>query len=211
MTINKNDFIEIEFTGKTSEGKIFDSNIKEDLKKEGIKLEAKPFIFSIGQNMFLSGVENFLIGKNLGEYKISLKAKDAFGIRDRSLIKTVPLNIFSEKQVNPVPGLSFNFDGRPGKILTVSGGRVIIDFNHPMAGKEVEYFVKVLRKVEDKNEQIDSFNDFLFRQKFPFEIKEEKLILKADKKLSGFLSLFKDKYKDLFNFDLEVEELKKQK
>ena len=71
MTLQKNDFIEIEFTGKIRGGGIFDSNIKKDIEQAGLKTQSKPFVFSVGQGMFLKGVDDFLIGKELNKtYKI---------------------------------------------------------------------------------------------------------------------------------------------
>jgi len=53
--------------------------------------------------------------------------------------------------------LQVDVDGEVGTITRVSGGRVIVNFNHPLAGKEVIYDFKILKKVEDKSEQIKSF------------------------------------------------------
>jgi FKBP-type peptidyl-prolyl cis-trans isomerase 2 len=64
MALKNNDFVEIEFVGKTSEGEVFDSNIQEELEKINSKAKAKPFIFSIGQRMFLPAIEDFLVEKN---------------------------------------------------------------------------------------------------------------------------------------------------
>ncbi len=206
MVINKNDFIEIEFTGKLKGGEVFDSNVKSVLEKSNLNIPAKPFIFSVGNGMFLKAIENFLIGKDLGKYEVSLDAKDAFGERNFKLIKRVPFGVFSEQNLNPSIGAIFNFDGKLGRVLSISGGRVLVDFNNPLAGKDVEYSINVLRKVTDKNEQINAFNEFLFKQKIPFEIKDKKLILKIDKQLKSLIPLFKQKYKELFGLDLEAEE-----
>lgn len=207
MPITQKDFIEIEFTGRTKEGNIFDSNIKEDLEKANLNVVAKPFIFSLSQGMFLKGIEDFLIGKELGRYEIVLSPENAFGKRDSNKIRMVPINVFREKQVNPVPGAIFEFDGMPAKILTVSGGRVIVDFNNLLAGKEITYKINVLRKVEDKSEQIKSFNEFLFKQDFKFEIKDKKLSLEVEKKFSKIIEMFKDKYKEIFELELEIKEI----
>ena len=63
-----------------------------------------------------------------------------------------------------------------------------------------------MRKVEDKKEQINAFNDFLFRKKFKFEIEDKKLILEVEKPLTKFVEMFKDKYRDIFGLDLEVKQ-----
>ena len=206
MTFQKKDFIEIEFTGRIKGGEVFDSNIKEDLKKINPEASSKPFIFCLGEGMFLKGIEDFLLGKEIGKYEIELEPEKAFGNRDTKLIQIVPIKIFRDKQINPIPGIMFNFDGRPAKILTVSGGRVIVDFNNPLAGKTVIYKVNFMRKVEDKKEQINAFNDFLFRKKFKFEIEDKKLILEVEKPLTKFVEMFKDKYRDIFGLDLEVKQ-----
>jgi FKBP-type peptidyl-prolyl cis-trans isomerase 2 len=206
MQLKQKDFIEIEFTGRIKGGEIFDSNIKEDLKKINQEVFSKPFVFCLGEGMFLKGIEDFLIGKEIGKYEIELEPEKAFGNRDTRLIQIVPIKIFREKQINPVPGIMFNFDGRPAKILTVSGGRVIVDFNNPLAGKTVIYKVNFLRKVDDKKEQINAFNDFVFRKEFKFEIQDKKLILEVEKQLARFVEMFKDKYKDLFELDLEIQQ-----
>ncbi len=207
MVLQKKDFIEIEFTGKTKEGEIFDSNIKEDLKKTNLSSEPKPFIFCIGEGMFLKSVEDFLLGKDLGEYYLELSPEKAFGNRNSALVQVLPGKVFREHKLNPIPGTMFSFDGRLAKIISSSGGRVIVDFNNPLSGKDVNYKIKVLRKVEDIKEKIGAFNEFLFRKNFDFEVKDKKIILKAKKDMVNFIALFKEKYKDIFEMDLEVQEI----
>ena len=123
MILKNGDFIEVEFTGKVKGGEVFDSNIKEDLKQSDSNSKLKPFIFCLGKEMFLKGVEDFLAEKEIGNYEIELSPEKAFGTRDSSLIKIIPAKVFKENKLNPLPGTMFNFDGKMAKILTVSGGR----------------------------------------------------------------------------------------
>ncbi|MBL7058963.1 peptidylprolyl isomerase [Candidatus Pacearchaeota archaeon] len=206
MALKKNDFIEIEFTARIKDGDIFDSNVEKHLKELGSNTKAKPFIFSLGQGMFLKGVEESLIGKEIGKHKIELIPEKAFGKRDPKLIQRVPTSVFRENDLRPVPGIMFNFDGKIGKVLAISGGRIMVDFNNAVAGKDVEYDLNILRKVEDKSEQVKAFIDFLFKKDLKFEIKDKKIILEAEKGMDKFIELFKDKFKELFNLDLEVKE-----
>lgn len=205
--ISRKDFIEIRFTGRVKDGDVFDSNIEEDIKNSNLNLKAKPFIFCLGEGMFLKGVDDFLIGKDIGSYEIELEPEKAFGNRDSKLIQMIPMRIFNEQKLNPVPGAMFNFDGRMAKILTVSGGRVMADFNNPLAGKIVVYNIKVLRRIENISEKIKGFNEFLFRKDFKFEIKNKKLVIEVDKPLVQFVEMFKDRFKKIFNLDLEVKEI----
>ena len=188
MSLQKKDFIEVEFTAKTKDGEIFDTNIAENLRKANLEGEAKPFAYCLGEDMFLKSVDDFLIGKEIGSYKIELKPEQAFGKRESSLVQIIPIKIFFEHKINPIPGAVLNFDGKLGKVLTVTGGRVMIDFNSPLAGKEVIYDIKVLRKIES-----------------------DKLILETESAMKKFVELFKEKYKNIFNLDLVLKEIKEEK
>ncbi len=211
MELKKKDFIEVEFTGRIKGGAIFDSNIKKDLEEAKLDIKAKPFIFSLGEGMFIKGVDDFLIGKDTGNYKIEVKPEDAFGKRNSQLVQMMPMKVFIEQKLNPTPGAIFNFDGRIAKVLTASGGRIMVDFNHPMAGKEVVYNLNILRKIEDINEKIRALNEFLFQKDFKFDIKEKKIVMQVEKPMAKFVELFKDKFKEIFELDLEVEEIKETK
>ncbi len=219
MTLKKNDFIEIKFTGKTEEGEVFDSNIEGDLKEinkqrqaQGQKpVEAKPFRFALGQNMFLKGIDDFLTGKEVKKFpesfSVRLKPEEAFGKRNRELVQMMPLRTFREHGINPVQGVSFNFDGRPGKVLTVSGGRVVVDFNHILAGKSVKYKIEVLRKLEKDEEKVKALNEFFFRKEIPFEIKNKKLVFDfkdLEPQFKQIAKMFKDKYSEILGFEVEM-------
>ena len=64
MTIKKNDFVEIEFTGKiTGTDEIFDTNIKADAEKAGLDIKTvKPFALSVGNQMLPKGLDEDLEG-----------------------------------------------------------------------------------------------------------------------------------------------------
>ena len=207
MVLKKKDFIEIEFTGKVKDGEIFDSNIKEDLKNANLDFEPKPFVFCLGEKMFLEGVEDFLIGKEIGEYEIELTPEKAFGNRDSTLVKILSMKVFKENKLNPSPGMMFNFDGKIAKILSVSGGRITVDFNNPLSGKIVVYKIKILRKISHINEKAKALIEFFFKRSLKFEIKDKKIIIEAEKELVKFVEIFKDKFKEVLELDLEVKEI----
>ena len=213
MSLEKKDFIEIEFTGRIKNGEVFDSNIKEDVAKlhqeHKHQIETKPFIFCLGEGMFLKSIDDFLIGKSdtPSDYEISLSPENAFGKRDTKLIQMIPIKIFMQNKLNPTPGAMFNFDGRIAKVLAVSGGRVMVDFNNPLAGKDVIYQIKLLRKIDKLEEKVKSFIEFLFKRDFNFEIKDKKIILEVEKPAVDFVKLFTEKIHDLFDLELEIKEV----
>jgi FKBP-type peptidyl-prolyl cis-trans isomerase 2 len=204
MVLQKTDFIQIEFTGKTKEGEIFDSNIREELEKMNSKIEARPFTYCLGEDMFLKGIDDFLIGKEIGEYEIELTPKKAFGNRDSKLLQIIPIKVFHKQKIDPIPGNVYNFDGKIAKIISVSGGRVMTDFNNPIAGKTVIYKVKVLKKIDNLNEKIRALNQFFFKRDIKFEIKNKKIIFEIEPPLTEYIKLFKEKYKEILNLDLEI-------
>ena len=212
MILQKKDFVEIDFTGSVKDGEVFDSTIKEDLEKlhEGHDhpIEAKPFVFCLGEGMFLKSIDDFLIGKEIGNvYEIELAPENTFGKRNQELVQMIPLKIFREKNVNPVQGAALNFDGRIGKILSVSGGRVMVDFNHFLSGKTLNYKMIVHRKIDNLDEKINALNDFFFRKNFKYEIQGEKLVIEVEKPLVKIVELFKDKFKEMLGLELEIKEV----
>ncbi|MDD5191531.1 MAG: peptidylprolyl isomerase [Candidatus Nanoarchaeia archaeon] len=212
-TVQKNDFIEIEFTGKAN-NEIFDTTHKEEAKKIGIEADVKPIIVSVGNEMLLKGLDKNLEGKEIAkQYSIKLAPEEAFGKRNPSLIKTIPIKVFREKNMNPVPGLTLQMDNYLTKILSVSGGRVTVDFNNPLAGKEIEYDFKILKKVEDIKEKINALQDFFFRNRFEFTINEtDKKIILKEEKILPFLQIFQEKFKEILGYGFEIfKEDKKEK
>ncbi len=205
MNIQKKDFIEIEFVGRVKDGEVFDSNIPEEVKKLSKNIDAKPFRYSVGEGMFLKGIDDFLIGKEIGkEYQIELSPENAFGKRNPNLIYLIPAKAFREQNLNPIPGAVFNFDGRVAKVLSVSGGRVRVDFNNPLAGREVVYTVRVLRKIYDIKEKVDSLNEFFFKKKINFKIDGKKIILMPEEGIKKFVELFKDKLREILGQEIEI-------
>jgi len=204
--IKKNDFVELDFSGRVKNAEIFDTNIKEEAKKIGLEIESRPLIICIGQNMILPAIDEFLDGKEVGKFTLELSPEKAFGPRNKEYLKTMPVKIFHEKQVLPKPGMVFQFDNLLGRISAVSGGRVIVDFNNPLAGKDVVYELNAKKKIEDIKEKAEVLINFYFKQKLDFEIVDKKLLITIDKKFEQAIEYFKPKFKEILDLDLEVKE-----
>lgn len=107
MALQKKDFIEIEFTGRIKNGEVFDSNIKKDLEKLNPNVNPKPLIISLGEGMFLKSVDDFLICKEVGKYKIELTPEKAFGPRISEFVQMIPIKVFRQNNLNPIQGEIF--------------------------------------------------------------------------------------------------------
>jgi FKBP-type peptidyl-prolyl cis-trans isomerase 2 len=209
MAISKNDFVEIEFSAKIKNGALFDTTKKEDAKILGINEDSlKPLIISVGNGMLVKGMDEDLVGKDVGkDYSVEIKAENAFGKRDSSLVQMVPLKNFSEQKIYPQRGMQFSLDGRLAKIVSVSGGRVLVDFNNPLAGKDVCYLYKILRKVDGKEEQLDALQEFFFRKKFPSEVKEKIAEIRVDKEFVPLFELMRKRFEEITGLKIRIESI----
>ena len=169
-SVRKKDFIEVEYTGRLKQGDIvFDTTDESLAKKANIfskRMAYGPIIVCLGEGQLLKGLEKELEGKEAGkEYKICLSPEDAFGKKDAKLIKMIPAAAFRKQNIIPEPGMQVNIDGVLGIIKTASGGRCLVDFNHPLSGKDVVYDVKIKRIVTDDKEKIKSYLALMFNNK----------------------------------------------
>lgn len=157
--MEKGDFIEFDYTGKTNNGFVFDTTIEAVAKKTHLKNKQtfKPVVMCLGQGQFLPGLDEALVGKDVGTYTIRLAPEKAFGKKDVSKIQTVPISKFTKEGLKPYPGMQINVDGDIASVKRVSGGRVLVDRNHPLAGLEVVYDVDIKRKVTDAKEKVDAY------------------------------------------------------
>lgn len=159
--MNDGDFIEIDFVGRVKDtGEIFDLTDEGIAKKEGVydkDHKYGPALVVIGQKSVIAGVEEKLKEMSVGEEKeFDLKPEKAFGKRDPKLIQIIAVNKFYEQKLNPVPGAFVSIEGRNCKIQSVSGGRVRVDFNHSLAGREIFYKVRIIREIKSIQEKADS-------------------------------------------------------
>ena len=113
----------------------------------------EPAVIPLGYNILNKEIEEKLINAEYGkEYNFLLKRP--FGERDLSLIKIIPISEFYKRNINPIPNLVVNVDNMVGIIRSINSGRVVIDFNHPYAGKDLLYVIKLNREVIDLKEKI---------------------------------------------------------
>ena len=204
--IKKNDFIEIEFTGNiTNTDEIFDTNIKKDAEKASLNIkDIKPFILSVGHKMLPSGLDKDLIGREVGEsYTIEIKPEDAFGKRNPQMVRMIPTKHFHEQKIDPQRGMQLTLDGQLVKILSSDRGRTLVDFNNPLAGKNVTYKYKINKVITDEKEKVDALQEFLFRKKFDFDKKDKTVIFKITKELEPFVKMFAPKFKEILGLKIE--------
>jgi FKBP-type peptidyl-prolyl cis-trans isomerase SlyD len=192
--IQTGDWVKINYTGRLADtNKVFDTTLKEIAIEENIsqKTDFSPFIMCVGEGHIIKGIDKSLIGRNVGDkYKIDLSPEEAFGKKDPKLLQLISKSKFTQNRINPQPGLRVNIDNQEGIIKSISGGRVIVDFNHPLAGKEVIYEISVEEIIKDDKEKIKGYLKLLFLQDIPFDYENNiiKLKIPMQKEMTDLIS-----------------------
>lgn len=176
--MKKGDLISISFTGKeTQSGNVFDTTHEDVAKKEGFYQEGRtyaPVTILVGNREILPGLDEALLHMKIGESKtIELPPEKAFGPRQSELIKVIPLAEFKKHNVPAVPGTIVNANDAMGKVQSVSGGRVRVDFNPELAGKSVEYEIKVEKHFTEEKDQLNALTEKMFPLKEKPHVKRD--------------------------------------
>ena len=158
MAFQKGDFVTINYTGKLVDGTVFDTTVEAIARSAGLNSKATygPVTVQIGERHAIPGIDDALVGKSVGTYTVVVPAEQGFGKKSAKLLKLVPMGQFKKQQIQPMPGLELNIDGEYGVIRSVSGGRVVVDFNHPLAGQELTYTLEIIKEVTDPKEKVQA-------------------------------------------------------
>ena len=134
--MKQGDKVKVHYTGTLSDGSIFDSS-------DG----REPLEFTIGENQVIPGFENGVKDMKLNEEKtIKIKPEDAYGQKDERLVASIPKEKFPP-EVQPGGTLVVkgpNEETIPAVVKEVKSDVVVIDLNHPLAGKGLNFKVKVV-------------------------------------------------------------------
>jgi FKBP-type peptidyl-prolyl cis-trans isomerase 2 len=183
--MNEGDFIRLEYVGRIKEsGEIFDLTKEEIAKESGVynpEFIYKPVPVIIGSYFIIKGIDEELRKMKVGEKKkIIVNSKDGFGDRSEKLIKLIPLAEFKKQKIDPFPGMPVTISNLRGRVLSISGGRVKVDFNHPLAGKELEYDLEIKEEITEKEDKIKAVFELFTgpKKETEIEIKDDIVELK---------------------------------
>jgi peptidylprolyl isomerase len=160
MSLQKGDFILINYTAKVKEtNEVFDTTLEEVAKKEHLHKEGEiyePKLVVIGEGWMLKAVDESLTTMKLNKpQSVEVPPDKAFGPRDPEKVKRVPLKQLLAKDIhNPAIGMRIDYNGKMATIRSIGAGRVLLDFNPPLAGKTLVYDVTVDKKLDANEEKI---------------------------------------------------------
>ncbi|MEM1576957.1 MAG: peptidylprolyl isomerase [Archaeoglobaceae archaeon] len=152
--ISNGDFIRLSYTAKLETGEVIDTTSAEVAKESGIFNENTRYgdIYAVvGEGHVLKGLDEDLVGKEVGyRGEVKIPPAKAFGEYDPNKKDSFSITKFKEK---PEVGQRVRIGDKIGTVERIVGRRVVVDFNHPLAGKNLifQYEVKEkLEKLEDK-------------------------------------------------------------
>ncbi|ELZ15082.1 FKBP-type peptidylprolyl isomerase [Natrinema thermotolerans DSM 11552] len=150
------DFVELEYTAYTVEDdQLVDTTDPEVAEEEGVDeqgQEFKPRTIVVGEGHIFEAVEDDIVGSEPGDSgTVTVPAEDAFGEYDPDDVQTVSAEKIDED--DRYPGANVQIEGQQGYISTIIGGRARVDFNHPLAGEDVEYEYTIVEEVDDREQQ----------------------------------------------------------
>lgn len=138
MQVQNGSRVKVHYTGKLDDGSVFDTSLQEG---------REPLEFTIGEGKMIPGFENGLLGMEIGEKKtIAMSPGDAYGETRDDLLFEVPIsNVPPNVEVGAT--LQAEFEQGVPVIFTVTdikNDTVVLDGNHPLAGKNLTFEVEVV-------------------------------------------------------------------
>ena len=160
--LQEGDFVKLSYTIRTVEdGNLVDTTDEDLAEEEGIDTEEQEFgprTIVLGAGHVFDAVEADLEGNEIGDTgTVQIDAIDAFGEFDPDQVRTVSADKIPED--SRYPGAHVNVDGEHGHVETIIGGRARVDFNHPLAGEDIEYEYEIIDVVSDRLERAQGLLD----------------------------------------------------
>lgn len=139
--VKENDTVKVHYTGTLADGEVFDSS-----------RDREPLEFTMGQGMIIPGFEKALIDMSVNETKkVNIPSGEAYGERREDLVQEVPREQLPE-EIKPevgMPLMSQTPDGQQIRltITEVAEKTIVVDANHPLAGKDLTFELELVEIV----------------------------------------------------------------
>lgn len=159
MSLQKTDFILLDYVAKVKEtGEVFDTTIEETAKKEHLHKEGDIYeskLVVIGEGWVIKALDESLPTMEVGKSSVVEIAPDkGFGDRDPEKVRRVPLRQLLAKDITPTLGMRLEYGGKTATVRAIGAGRVLLDFNPPLAGKTLIYEATIKKKLETTEQKI---------------------------------------------------------
>jgi peptidylprolyl isomerase len=175
MTLEKGSLILLDYTAKIKDSnEIFETTRIDDVKNNpdfDPNKKYEPRLLGVGEGWVLKGLDEALLQSSIGTpLNIEIPPEKAFGERDPSKVRMIPLRKLGEKANEVSIGDVIELDDRIGIIRFIGSGRVQVDFNHKYAGRTLVYDANIVKKLDKDDEKISN----LIRRRLPIDTTEVK-------------------------------------
>ncbi len=133
IIVKKGDKVKIQYTVSLTDGTVFKES------KPG-----KPLEFTVGSDQMPRGLDKAVLGMELREEKkVTVKSKDAYGLRDEGLVMRFVRSDLP-RSFEPEIGRVVKIQNIPGTIIKIDEENVYLDGNHPLASKDVVFDIRIV-------------------------------------------------------------------
>lgn len=159
--MQKGAFVLVDYIGKVKEtGEVFDTTLEETAKKEHMYKEGdvyEPKLLVIGEGWVIKALDENLPTMEVEKTStVEIPPDKAFGPRDPEKVRRVPLKQLLAKDITPSIGMRVEYSGKTATVRAMGAGRVLLDFNPPLAGKTLIYETTIKKKLDTIEEKIGS-------------------------------------------------------
>jgi len=139
MKVENGNTVSVHYRGTLSDGTEFDSSYG----------RGEPITFEVGSGQMIAGFDSAIPGMEIGETKdINIPPENAYGPRNEDAIQSVPRTMFPtdfEIVVGAtVRGQQPNGSPFLAKILSEEESTITLDFNHPLAGEDLNFAIELM-------------------------------------------------------------------
>ncbi len=143
-SVKKGDKIKVHYTGTFDDGQIFDSSQGKDT-----------LAFQVGEGHVIKGFDDGVVGMKVGEEKIiKIQPKDGYGEYHKEYVKELPKKgVPPEMDLKEGMILVFSNDQGtkiPAVLKKIGNDSITVDLNHPLAGKNLNFKIKISKYFENK-------------------------------------------------------------
>lgn len=185
--MNDGDFIKINFEMFVGDDRKLVSTNNEQLARDNDifdeKINYRETVLIVGsENLFNEINESFKNAEIGKEYEVNIAPENAYGVRDPKNIKVHTVREFQRHEIDPIPGQEITLGNRRGRIISVTPGRVLVDYNHQWASKPVLYKYTVVAKVESDTEKVRALIDYNYNvdsEKFEVSVRGKNIQITA--------------------------------
>jgi peptidylprolyl isomerase len=136
--VSQGDVVRVQYKGTLTDGTIFDQSRPD-----------QPLVFTAGAGQMIPGFDKAVLGMELNEKKtVTIPAAEAYGAVDDSIVRDIPKTNFPDTFVPEVdkPITMTDQNGRQvrGMIVEIGDEIIKVDFNHPLAGKDLTFEITVV-------------------------------------------------------------------